>query len=382
MITINTSPSGTPSVQDNMWHVMTSDNSGVTGMKYVIDIWVNGEQKIRVKPVPEPGTGEAYFDAGPTVRNYMKYEWFEPINTSAYVAQPDDSGDMSIRYSIRVGEDVSGVTTLNMASGEVTGYNWAAPLFQRRVVTLNDKLNKWLTNRPVTFNTDEGENLFVGFYTNTSLVLKVDKFDYSNNQIGSTLSGTTQVVSNGFLQCNIGTTALSATLSTTFDNVKYYDVWFNSLDKVRVFIQCNNKYEPVLIHFLNRWGMYDTQRFDLVSRLTMDVERKSFEGKGYAFNGNSVDYKSSSNRYYETKVNYSNKANWIYKLTADAMTDDEYVWMADLISSPQILMEVDGYFYPVTLKNNNYEYSKNVNNKLRALELEFEMNQTRYTQLR
>jgi hypothetical protein len=365
-----------------MWHVCSSDNSGSTDMKFVFDVWINGVQKIRVKQVPEPVTGKAYFDAGPIIRNSMTFAWFEPINSSAYVAEPDMSGQAGIVYALRVGEDVSGVTTSNMASGEVSGFNWAAPLFKRRVITLTDKLNKWLTNRPATLNTGEGENLFIGFYTNATLTLKVDKFDFSNTQIGSTLSGSPTVIESGFAQMNIGTTALSATLSTTFANVKYYDVWFNALDKVRVYIRCNPKYTCVPIHFLNRWGVFDTQRFDLVSKLSMEVERKGFGQRDYQFNGNSVDYKSTANRYYEGRINYFNSAKWTYKLTADAMTDEEYEWMADLMTSPQILMEVDGYFYPVTIKGNNYEYSKFVNNKLKALDLEFELNTTRQTQLR
>jgi hypothetical protein len=382
MITINTSPTGTPSVHDAMWHVCSSDNSGSTDMKFVFDVWINGVQKIRVKQVPEPVTGKAYFDAGPIIRNSMTFAWFEPINSSAYVAEPDMSGQAGIVYALRVGEDVSGVTTSNMASGEVSGFNWAAPLFKRRVITLTDKLNKWLTNRPATLNTGDGENLFIGFYTNATLTLKVDKFDFSNTQIGSTLSGSPTVIESGFAQMNIGTTALSATLSTTFANVKYYDVWFNSLDKVRVYIRCNPKYTCIPIHFLNRWGVFDTQRFDLVSKLSMEVERKGFGQRDYQFNGNSVDYKSTANRYYEGRINYFNSAKWTYKLTADAMTDEEYEWIADLMTSPQILMEVDGYFYPVTIKGNNYEYSKFVNNKLKALDLEFELNTTRQTQLR
>mgnify|MGYP007024662293 FL=1 len=141
-ITINTSPTGTPSVHDGLWHVCSSDNSGVTDMKFVFDIWINGVQKIRVKQSPEPVTGKAYFDAGPTVRNSMTYAWFEPTNNSAYVDQPDMSGQVGIIYGLRVGEDVSGVTTTNMASGEVSGYNWAPPLFKRRDYGLSNKLNK------------------------------------------------------------------------------------------------------------------------------------------------------------------------------------------------------------------------------------------------
>ena len=59
------------------------------------------------------------------------------------------------------------------------------------------------------------------------------------------------------------------------------------------------------------------------------------------------------------------------------MTDAEYVWLAELITSPLIYMEIDSNYYPVTIKNTNYEYSKNQNNGLKTLEIEVELNQVR-----
>jgi hypothetical protein len=213
-------------------------------------------------------------------------------------------------------------------------------------------------------------------------IVGVRNFNESNNVIASA-TGSTTTIENGFVQMNIGSTAIATELGITInDTVKFYEVWFNSFDKIRVNVVCNPKYDPINIHFVNAWGMWDSERFDLVSKLNMEVERKSFEQRDYRFNGNAVDYKSTSNRYYEGAINYSNKSNFTYKLTADALTDDEYTWMADIITSPQILMDIEGYFYPVTLTDNNYEFSKNVFNKLKPLELTFNMNQTRYSQLR
>jgi hypothetical protein len=225
-------------------------------------------------------------------------------------------------------------------------------------------------------------NLLGILFTNANLNLKCATYNESNNVITSA-TGSTTTIENGFVQMNIGSAAIATELGLTInDSVKYYEVWFNSFDKIRVNVVCNPKYDPINIHFVNAWGMWDSERFDLVSRLNMSVERKAFEQRDYRFNGNAVDYKSTSNRYYEGAINYSNKSNFTYKLTADALTDDEYNWMADLIASPQILMEIDSYFYPVTLVENNYEFSKNVFNKLKALELTFNMNQPRYSQLR
>ena len=128
--------------------------------------------------------------------------------------------------------------------------------------------------------------------------------------------------------------------------------------------------------------MWDTHRFDLASKLNMDIERKGFGQRDYQFNGNSVDYKSSANRYYEGKINYSNRSTWSYKLNSDALTDAEYEWMAELFTSPQILVEIDGYFYPATIKKTSYEYNKFITDRLKAFEVEFEFNSSRMTQLR
>jgi hypothetical protein len=382
-ITINTNPSGTPSLHDDLWHVVQSTNSAVTDFKYVFEIYVGAVLKATIKQFPEPSNSRGYFNAANIVRNSLTFNWFEPTNSGVYVIQPDITSSMAVAYTIKVGEEYGGTTYLNLANATVTAYNWAPPLFKRRVITMADKLLKWLTNRPSDIYADLTENIFIGFYTNTALTLHCEKYNVNNTIIGSTLNGTSTTVTNGFVQCNIGTTALAATLSTTFDDtVKYYDIWFNSLPKVRVYIKCNNKYSPVLLHFLNKWGTYDTQRFDLVSRLMMDVERKSYSQKDVVFNGAAVDYKSTSNRYYESKINYSNKADFTYKITTDAMSDADYQWLADLITSPQILMELEGYFYPVTIKNTSYEFSKSENNRLKVLELELELNAPRYSQLR
>ena len=154
------------------------------------------------------------------------------------------------------------------------------------------------------------------------------------------------------------------------------------VDTMYFYNKCNPKYETIPIHFVNRFGLWETLHFTLVSRLTMDVERKGFERRDFVISNENVNYFDANNVYAESKIDYSNKMNWNYRLTADAMNDTDYQWASQLITSPQILMEVDDYFYPVTVKNSNYEYSKYVNNRQRALEVDFEMNQTRYSHLR
>ena len=146
------------SVQDDLWCAAISDNSGQTDFKYVFDIYNNDKQLIRVKVYPNPN-GWGYFNCGSVVRNEMSYDWFDPESSNAYpifLPNPNASGQISIDYQVRIGEDVSGVTTLNMASGQSTVYNITSPLFKRNrpyynpleFNSTNTKNWKYLTNRP------------------------------------------------------------------------------------------------------------------------------------------------------------------------------------------------------------------------------------------
>jgi hypothetical protein len=377
-------PSGEPSVQDSLWHVVSSNNVAGQDFKFVFDIFVGGVQQVRVKQFPDPTTLNGYFDAGPIVRNGFTYSWFIPENTTedVYLCQPSASGEISQLYQIRFGEDVSGITTSNLASGSVRAYNWAPPAFKRKTFDSTTKLNKFYTNRPTGARINTGAKLLIPFKTDATLTLKVDTYNHSNALIATTTDGSTYA-NGGYVQLDIGTAAINARLGNIItDAVKYYDVYFNTFDKFRVVLSCNPKYTPTNLYFLNKWGMYDTATFDLLSRLTSDVERKAFTQRDFRQGPSSVTYFDSNNVYNETKTNYENREVLSLRLTMDAPTDNEFVWLSELITSPQIYMEQDGYYYPVTLKNNTYEYSKYINNRLRPFEVDIDINQTRQRQLR
>ena len=391
MITIIDTPASGSTAQDDMWHIVTSDNSGQTDFKYVFDVFVGGSQKIRVKKYPEPSNGQGYFDAGAVVRNYFTYEWFTPVD-SIYCYEPNSSGEVKLDYDVRYGEDYSGTTTLNMASGTTTAYNWIAPLWKRRKVSITDKLLQFLTNRPLTANASLGtDRLMIPFYSDQELFVFVRTYNRANDLIQTATdypaSGTT--LANGFVQMNISPSAINNYFGTTVidENVKYYTVTVRNSPLAntaifRVNMVCEGMYTPMPLHFINAWGMFDTARFDLVSRLNMDMERKSFTQRDHTYGNSSIQYYDDNNVYKESKINYLNRSNHRYKLTMDAPTDDEYKWLAELITSPQIYLEYNGDFYPVTIKSDNYEYSTIINNRMKPLEIEVEINQPRYSHRR
>lgn len=366
-ITIENSPVNAESVQDTLWHIVSSNHSSIPDFKYVFDVYIDGVQKIRVKQYPEPGSTFGYFDAAPIVRNSIDYNWLD-------ISVQYQSAPISIGYDVRYGEEYSGTTTLNLASGTTTAFNWRPDLFRRKIEDpINALTYTFMTERNLVAYADFNESFFIGYNNYTgSGIISYEIYDSNNSQIYST----SDFADYDFTQIN-----LKSFLNYALSIDGKYVLISGGSQTITIYNRCNPKYETIPIHFLNRFGFYETIHFGLVSRLTMDVERKGFEKKDYNISGSEMRY-VVSNKYVESKINYSNKMNWSYRLTADAMNDTDYQWASQLINSPQILMEVDDYFYPVTIKNTNYEYSKYVNNRQRALEIDFEMNQTRYSHLR
>lgn len=368
-------PSGSPSVQDTLWHIFDSNISS-PDLKYVVDLYVGGAQQVRVKIYPEPVTGIGYFDAGPIIRNTMTYQWLTP-NTNVLMCEPNVSGQIAQTYQYRIGEEYSGVTYLNLASGNVTAYNYVAPTFERKVADLSVYNGKALSNRPNEINAALGDNIYIGAKDVSGMV--VSTYNFSNVKIADTtysLGGT-----KAFAQLNIGSPALNNPTAVITSSVKYYTITIGT-STYRVNLECNPKYTSYNLHFMNHLGMFDSAKFDLASRLSMEVQRKIFEKRDYTLGASSVSYFDANKKYVDNKVNFLNKKDHNYKLTMNAPTDSQFEWLAELIDSPQVFFELDGYFYPVLIKNTNFEYSKYVNNRLRVFEVDIDINQTRFSQLR
>lgn len=384
-------PSGYPSAQDNLWSIAYSSNSGQVDFKYVFDVFVDGIQLVRTKVFPEPSNGRGYFDAMPIVKNEITYGWFNPVDINAGIQLIKSNNLLEKTYQIRVGEDYSGTTYLNLASGNVTAYNYSAPLFKRRQINIGQKLNNWLTNRPLRIKAKTTDKILIPLYAlGDDFVPTIKSYNINNQLIGTVIDNINAFESYSYNQLDIGYQALKkffdyylfTDILTT--QTAYYTIQFERAsegwlsDILRVDLDCNPMYTPINLYFINAFGMFDTARFNLASRLNMDVERKTFQQRDYTFNSTSVDYYDANNVYNESKINYGSKSNHSYKLTMNYPSDVEYIWLAELIVSPQIYAEIDGNYYPVSIKSNNYEYSTYTNNRLKALEIDIDLNQTRY----
>lgn len=85
-----------------------------------------------------------------------------------------------------------------------------------------------------------------------------------------------------------------------------------------------------------------------------------------------VDYYNSNNVYNETRSVYASQYKEKMTLNTDILTDEEYDWLADLILSPMVFIEMNSYFIPCVIVRNNYEFKKVINDKLTNLTIDIE----------
>lgn len=415
-MTVSVPANFTETVYDDSWLRAISSASGQTDLKYVLELYDknNSVKLFEGKIVPEPDNKYMYFNVAPIVRNYFFEEFFNDEVSPAYVfdfsdARCFDPNQRAIFY-YRIGTDYSGITTLNEASGSVILTNVRPKLKNRRWTRKSisqDVDNKWQTDRkPVSILSSNTDNFFIawrygidGGLASGTLLLGYDEYDASGNIISTDEDQFVESSTPGFTlkNCiiNIGPDSIDRLIgsSPNLDVCAYYVAYIKYEIgateyrlEFRINKNCENKYESIPIHFYNRFGVVDTLQFNLVSRTTVDVERKSYNQRDYRFDGSSVLYTDASASgttvYRENKINYNSTYNYTMKLTSDLLDDQDWEWLEDLILSPKIYMEEDGHFYPVTIKATNYEISKYINNRLRPLEIEIEFNSPRLSSSR
>lgn len=388
------SPSGYPSVHGDLWHIARADDITKPNFKFIFDVYdTAGNQLIRSKVYPNPATERGYFNAGPIIKNTVSVNWLKPIY-SFVNHNPVISGEIATSYQVKVGEEYSSgnvfVSSLAEVSGTTVGYNYFPNLWTGLPGdNLSTKFTtQALTNKPLRFKVPYSERyVLLPFYRKDTLSntfsISVSSYRRKGDTVpdGTATATPSKPTASDFFQLNISHHTITTLLNEelTFYPDGYYTITINGTT-VRVEFDCQPNYQHIGLHFVNAYGMYDSAYFNLVNKLSLKTNRKSFENHGLTFQTGQVRPYTTfagGRKYNETKINYDQNVDWSFKLMMENPTDAEYRWLSELIYSPLIYMNYQGNFYPVTIKGDTFEYSEYVFNKLKNFEIEIEVNQNR-----
>jgi hypothetical protein len=136
------------------------------------------------------------------------------------------------------------------------------------------------------------------------------------------------------------------------------------------------------LQFLNRLGGWETKSFTLVNKRSSEFERASYRRTDWQLSGGQMKNTDGYNRLNETTFNYAIQHKDKYKLTSDWVSEQDYSWLAQLVSSPIVYMEVLGAYFPVTISATNYDYKLESADKLFNFDIEIEVGRYLTSQFR
>jgi hypothetical protein len=379
-ITINSTPENYPSAHDDLYFVVTSDNISQVGFKFVFDVLIDSVIVARIKLFPDPTTTKGIFNAGGIIRDYIA-GYFKPNTTQTAFSYTGN--DLYVSYSIRFGEEYDGTTYTNLASGSYKAFNFVNPPFRDFSTSYyQPKINTWLTPRDISVaEVQMGEKLYAGWMntagTTTNLTLTVQKYLNGGSTDGTASTGSS-VICSAFVLFDLSPGAINTYLGESFITASTYQYGIkvnyggNQSAEFKIKLTCNPRWTPVTLHFLNKLGGYDSFVFRLVNRQESSVEKKSYSQLGWQYNSGAMSRYDSYKRINAGNNTFAANETVSFKLMSDYINQTDYLWMKDLITSPEVYYEQGGYYYPVGVKTNSWSDKNRIADKMFNFELNIE----------
>lgn len=348
--------------------------------KYIADVYVDSVLVARIKKVQDPTTGIGIFNIGQIVRNYLN----TTFNPAPNVLQSQELGENEFFVSVVVifGEEYDLSTFVYLVADSPRLF------FNSYNGRLIDEPNlENFTDRPATQRPPYGDvflatkYFFIPYFALTTTPIPITVTPTGG---GSAFSATvTPSAGYGMQIINIAPVALNAAHAGAINaSTTSYTVQVGS-QTYTIKLICEPLHTPYSLHFLNQFGGFDTKLFTKASKITTENTRKDFGKLNYTVNGSGeVSYRNANNVMNESRSVYSVLYEQKLTLNSDFLTDWEYAWLNNLISSPLVYIEENSIFYPIIITDNNYETKKAIIDDLTNLTLTISYGLTQNAQFR
>lgn len=375
-------PPSYSSAHDSLWHIATSGNVTESSFKYVFDLQISGATVATLKNYPDSGN-YGVLDVAPIVRNYLG-SGFNPSGSS--VLQHAGSF-LFVDYTLIFGEEWLGQEPImNQDSASSKGWNYSLNPFR---VSISTYANKFLTTRDRTAGeVISGEKLFITYFNaNLSAVTAtVQKINEDGSNSGSSSTGGT-LSSLSSLLLDLSPTAINAYLGSSFiTSATYgYKVTIGS-DTITIKQVCAPRFTPINLIFQNQFGGYDTYAFRLLNRQQKNFKRTTYQTAEYQRSAATMTHKNSSGVHYGGVQALSTQTDWSYLVTSDYVSAIDYALGSELLASNEIYLQIinggTSDYYPIVMKDTNYQEKVSTSDKLFNYQLQFDLGQKQYSQFR
>ena len=374
-------PGSYTSAHDSLWHIVSSTNVAQSSFKYVFDIQIGGATVATLKNYPDSGN-YGVLDVAPIIRNYLG----SGFNPSGHSLLHYAGSFLFVDYTILFGEEYGGTTYANLTSATAKGWNYSLNPFRDSISTY---ANKFLTTRDRTAGeVMNGEKFYITYFNaNLSAVTAtIQKINEDGSNSGSPSTGGT-LSSLSSLILDLSPYAINTYLGTSFiaSTTYGYKVTIGS-DTMIMKQVCAPRFTPVNVVFQNQFGGYDTFGFRLLSRQQKSFKRTTYQTAEYQRSGTSMAHKSSSGVHYGGVQALATQIDYSYLVTSDYISALDYALGAELLASNEVYLHITKVdsedYYPIIMKDTNYQEKVSTSDKLFNYQLQFDLGQKQYSQFR
>jgi hypothetical protein len=266
-----------------------------------------------------------------------------------------------------IGESLGANTDKTVINAARQTYNAAG--LPNKVITAGVGFGEFLTNSPRTMNIATGESYVLSLYSanNSPNAIAVSFLDAAFNTISTNFIDYTTTI-GGRYDVAVGLANLATAGITPPSGAVGYVVAVGVRDSVppfdfvpsseivafKIVNQCEG---AVRLHFLNRWGGYDSYTFTGFN--TSSVKPSSTQYEKYLRNGFTPKDRGAQAQYRDVVQSMT--------LNSDILSQAESEWLAELVGSPVAYMETAGQLIPITIDDERFVYDNK--NKLGSLTL-------------
>lgn len=395
-VTVERQPDNFQPVFNQLRWIVESNNTAQPSFEYICDVYVNGGATYvaRLKRFPD-SDGYGDFDLSRVLSDYV----------SVTLADSSDNGfnlhrNHYVNYVLKFGEIYGGTTYTNltvtstqvalmMALSFNQFYDYDYTEYEMEGVYYGN----FLTNSPRTLKARRNgyaELHFLNIQNAQVYELKINTYlpngslidTYTINCPYETVTAENKWVSVGVGIYNLNTATLSSGSQLVVDDdAGSYDVALYTQDGDRVseiityeIDETCNRYEGKHIKFLNRLGGFDTFFFSSNENVFVDVNnREQYTKLAGTVSGSPVTWGYNLSDRGQRVISVDSQERTTLK--SGALTDAEYVWLRELITSPEVYaVEVyNGIIYdrPIIITTSSYEEVYKRNKKMSQLTLEY-----------
>jgi hypothetical protein len=398
-ITIHATPKDFAPVYNKMEYLISSTNSGEPNFAHLVDIYINGSgtKTVRLRIPVRPSDSKGKVDIHRVLESALTSNVGSPTGTAGTY----NAANSSLSYIVEFGEEYgttvvqypdltvdSSRNAINASLEKADFINWSMLIYE---LANNVKPRKFLTNMPNNNKVSINSHGWLYFHEVTA----IDFFAVRTYNAAGTLIATHNIIPTVSTEAIQFVPSAPASLNK-IDNanisgnvqpiitsaVASYDVravdTSNDMSEVKTFVLHEScKYNVNTLIFQNNLGAFDNFTFYLGDISTTAIERKDMKVNVDTVVGNDIVYSMNERE----KVTYYTKNTPSLKLMSDWITEAESNWLLELMSSPEIYLQIGDELIAVAkIKATNYTKKKVVRDKLFKIDVELELGYDNYRQ--